>query len=137
MGPLRTLISDRRRLAMLLVALAIAMKAMVPAGYMLGQMPGVKVLTIEVCSDVQGGTFTQKIVVPHSGKPHGDASQDKDGTACPYSALSMASLGGADAVLLALALTFILATGFAQAPPLRLERVLHLRPPLRGPPVRI
>ena len=46
-----------------------------------------------------------------------------------------ASLAGADAVLLAAALVFILTLGVAPAPPLRLARNPHLRPPLRGPPL--
>lgn len=131
MGALRHFLRDHRRLAVLLVALALAMKALMPAGLMLGQMPGTTVLTVMVCADSQGGSYSKRIVVPHSGKSADEAAPGKD---CPYSALSMASLAGADTALLAAVLAFILALGFAAAPPLRVRRVLHLRPPLRGPP---
>ncbi len=47
----------------------------------------------------------------------------------------MASLAGADALLLAAALAFILALGFAPATAPRPRRAVWLRPPLRGPPL--
>lgn len=129
MAAFRLFLRDHRRFAVLLVALALAMKALMPAGYMVAA-DGAQVLTITICADAQGGSYTKQIVVPHSGKHAAPAEQAKD--ACPYSALSMAMLGGADATLLAL--VFILALGFVAAPRLRLEQTLRLRPPLRGPP---
>jgi hypothetical protein len=50
---LRAFFRDHRRLAALLVALALCVKALVPAGY----MPGAhgKVLTVEICADASGG----------------------------------------------------------------------------------
>lgn len=131
MEAFRLFLRDRRHFAAVLVALALAMKALMPAGYMVAP-DGAKVLTITICADSQGGSYTKQIIVPHSGKHAAPTEQAKD--ACPYSALSMATLGGADPVLLALALAFILALGFAAAPPLRLGRTPRLRPPLRGPP---
>lgn len=131
MAAFRLFLHDHRRFAVLLMALALAMKALMPAGYMVAA-DGAQVLTITICADAQGGSYTKQIVVPHSGKHAAPAEQAKD--ACPYSALSMATLGGADATLLALALVFILALGFVAAPRLRLEQTLRLRPPLRGPP---
>lgn len=129
MHSLRTFLREHRRLTALLIALVLAMKALVPTGYMVG---GATVLTIEICTDATGGKMTKQIVVPHSGK-HEDAGKSS-ATACPYAGLGMASLPGADAVLLALALVFILALGFAPtqtAPP---QRIQEFRPPLRGPP---
>ena len=131
MHALRTFLRDHRRLAGLIVALALAMKALVPAGYMLGEQA--KVLTVSICADASGGATTKQIVVPHSGKQD---EVGKSSTACPYAALGMASLPGADAALLALALTFILALGFAPVPLPRVVRGHHLRPPLRGPPAK-
>jgi hypothetical protein len=46
----------------------------------------------------------------------------------------MAGLGGVDMALLALALAFILALGFAPLRPARAASTRFLRPPLRGPP---
>ncbi|MFA7601897.1 MAG: DUF2946 family protein [Novosphingobium sp.] len=129
MQALRALAHTHRRLALLLVLCALALKALVPAGFMPGQQG--TTITIEICADASGSIAAQQIVIPRA-----DAKQDhgKDGTACSYAALGFAALAGADAALLALALAFILALGFAPAvmPPLR--RIAFLRPPLRGPP---
>jgi hypothetical protein len=132
MGALRLFLRDHRRLAVLLLGFALAMKALMPAGYMVGAQG--KVLTISICADAQGGGYSKQIVVPYSGKHSEEPPHVKDGQACPFSALTMAALGGVDPVLLALALAFVLALGFATAPPLRLVQAFHLRPPLRGPP---
>lgn len=134
MAAFRLFLRDRHRLAVLLVALALAMKALVPAGMMLGTAPGATVLTVLVCADSQGGSYEKQIVIPHSGKAQGTGESGKKAETCPWSGLGSASLAGADATLLALALAFVLALGFRDpaAPLLRAHR--HLRPPLRGPP---
>jgi len=132
MTALRALIHDHRRLAMLLLALALCTKALMPAGYMLGSSS--KQLTVEICSDGFGGHVTKQIAIPMDGKSQPDQKHGKTDSACAFSSLSMASLAGADAPLLALALTFILALGFAAQTPAPLGRISHLRPPLRGPP---
>jgi hypothetical protein len=130
MRSLRTVLRNHPRLAALLVACALAIKALMPAGYMIGG--DARVLTIEICADATGGTMTKQIVVPHSDK-HEDAGKSSS-AACPYAGLGMASLPGADAVLLALALVFILALGFAPTRPAPPRRIQEFRPPLRGPP---
>lgn len=135
MNALRLFLRDYSRFAVLLLALALAMKALVPSGYMIGSQS--KVLTISICADTQGGSYTKQVVLPDSGERSGDTQHAKDGQACPFSALAMASLAGTDPVLLSLALGFILALGFAAASPTQPRRVPHLRPPLRGPPATI
>lgn len=136
MQALRALTHRHRLLALLLVVLALAVKAAVPAGYMIGQHGAV--LTVEICADASGGTVTKQIVIPQSGTPaDGKSAHDKAPATCPYAALGLASLAGADGMLLALALAFILALGFATAPPLPLRRISFLRPPLRGPPLLV
>ena len=135
MNALRLFLRDHSRLVLLLLAMALAMKALVPSGYMIGSQS--KVLTISICADTQGGSYTTQVVLPHGGEQSGDSQHAKDGQACPFSALAMASLAGADSVLLSLALAFILALGFAAALPPPPHRVSHLRPPLRGPPATI
>ena len=70
-------------------------------------------------------------VLPQSGQADGHAKGDGS---CPYAALGMAALTGADAVLLAIALGFILALGFLPVRASPRAGRLHLRPPLRGPP---
>jgi hypothetical protein len=131
---LRALLLRHRALAILMVAAALCLKALVPAGYMLEA--GHKVLTVAVCMDSSGHTVTRDIVVPMKGSPAGDAARHAEaGKACAWSSLGMASLAGADALLLAAALAFILALGFAPATAPRPRRAVWLRPPLRGPPL--
>lgn len=138
MQALRAFISRHRRLAAMLVICALAIKAAVPAGYMLSQTG--QVLTIAICADASGSTLTRQIVVPVSGAhdpakaPAHDPAHDKASATCPYAALGFAALAGADTLLLALALAFILALGFARVPPAPARRTPFLRPPLRGPP---
>jgi hypothetical protein len=135
-GILRLFLRDHRRFAALLVALALAMKALVPSGYMIGG--DVRVITISICADSIESRYTKQILVPQSGKAdHAKDGLAKDGQACPFSALSMASLAGADPVLLALALAFILTLGFYAAFAPHRRRTAHLRPPLRGPPATV
>lgn len=133
MQALRALIRRHRLLAAMLVVLALALKAALPAGYMLGQHG--QTLTVEICADASGGTLTTQIVVPRSGAPaEQTGAHEKAATPCAYAALGFAALPGADALLLGLALAFILALGFAPVPSAPLRRVPFLRPPLRGPP---
>ncbi|MGB5076795.1 MAG: DUF2946 family protein [Sphingorhabdus sp.] len=136
MNPIRALIRDHRNLAMMLVVIALCIKALVPSGYMLNNMS--KVLTVQLCADGSGAMVTRQIVVQMDGNPQGDtSSHGKSDTPCAYSALSMASLSGADAPLLALALLFIIAIGLASVQIAPFYRASYLRPPLRGPPAAI
>ena len=132
MGTLRAFLLSHRRLAMLLLVAALCLKALMPAGYMLGTDGG-RTITVSICADASGAHLTRAIVIP--GKPAESApAQAKGEGACAYSGLAMAALSGAAFGLLALALAFILALGFLPAVPPRLSRIVHARPPLRGPP---
>lgn len=136
MKHLRAFFSDHRRFAALLIALALCMKLLVPTGYMIGKQA--RVLTVEICADASGDHSFRQIVIPQHdtpGESHGEHGEAN--SACPYMALSMASLAEVDAPLLALALAFIIALGFVSAPPAHQRRLLYLHPPLRGPPAFI
>jgi hypothetical protein len=138
MQQLRTFASQYRSLAALLLACALAMKALVPAGYMAS--PGAQLLSVSICADASGGAETRQIAIQMKGDPalsggeHGKAAGP-----CAFSALAMASLAGADApvLALALALAFVLAAGLIAATPPPASARLHLRPPLRGPPCKV
>lgn len=132
MRTLRAFLRLHSRLALGLVVLALLIKALIPAGYMLGGElgGGDHVLTVTICTDASGGTMTQQIAVPTEGK----GGHAKAEGACAWGLLGHAALAGADAVLLAAALAFILALGFAAIRAVPLARSRHLRPPLRGPP---
>lgn len=133
MGHLRIFFREHRRLAILVAALALAIKAVVPAGYMIAQRS--QNLTVLICSGTVDVVTAKSLDIPADGKTDGSAGEHgKVNDACPYAALSMASLGGADTPLLALALLFILALGFMPIHLPRLKTQSRLRPPLRGPP---
>lgn len=131
MTKLRVFLRHHRALANLVVIAALCMKIVVPSGYMIGQNS--KVLTVQICDEITGNQAVTKLVIPM--KDGGSESGQKQGKAeCPFTSLSMASLAGADHALLALALAFILALGFAPVRIPRPKHTSHLRPPLRGPP---
>ena len=131
MSVMRAFLMRHRALALLVVMAALCMKIVVPTGFMIGQNS--KVLTVQICDEVFGNHAVKQIVIPM--KDGGSDSGQKQGKGeCPFASLSMASMTGADPALLALALAFILALGFAPARITLPKRVSHLRPPLRGPP---
>ncbi len=133
MTQLRALFLHHRTMAMMLVVLALCMKALVPTGYMVGQ--GGKTLTIEFCSDGLTEVAAKQIVIPMNDDSHGSSGDHGQAKGdCDFSVLSMASLGGAQPDLLAEALAFILTTGFAPPVAPLLQSSFDLRPPLRGPP---
>jgi hypothetical protein len=133
MRGLRQFLLKRRRLALWLVAFALALKALVPAGYMVREQG--TLLTIAICGDASGTHVTRQIVVPQRDTTAVDGAQHAKSTVCPYSVLDMAGGIGADSILLGLALVFILALGLApHGAPEPLARP-HVRPPLRGPPL--
>ncbi len=110
------------------------MKALVPAGYMIGSQS--RTIAIQIC-DGQNHEQVRQIVINQnidSKTDHGSGDHGKSDSVCPYTALGHASLAGAAPVLLATALAFILALAFAPLAPARLSRIPHIRPPLRGPP---
>lgn len=105
------------------------------SGYMIGS-GSTMFLTVTICADGTGTHQTTTIAIQKDeGSKEQTGGHGKADTPCAFTALSMASLGGADALLLATALFFILVLGFApRAMPQASARV-YLRPPLRGPPL--
>jgi hypothetical protein len=140
MGKFRAFLHNHHQLAALLLAAALCLKALVPAGYMVGQQANL--LTITICADAPGGHTDRAIAIPFSGTESGSAADHradhgKTDQTCPYSALTMASLTGADALLLAAALAFAVALAYRPIVPASARRASRLRPPLRGPPARV
>lgn len=133
MGAWRVFLKEHRRLALWLIAMALAMKALVPQGYMLADTGG-KTLTVAICDG--SGPATMTIDVPmnpdHAKAPDG-AKQDGG---CAYSSLGHAMAGGTDPVLLLAAIAFLLALGFAPAAQPMIRRRAFAQPPAQGPPAR-
>ncbi len=132
MRPLRAFLRDHPRLAIWLVVLALCMKVMVPSGFMIGSAG--QSLSITIC-DGQGMAQVKQISLPqprHARDIPGESGKSSD--ACPYAALGMVALSGTPALLLVVALAFILLRGvWPTAVPLPAPRSF-LRPPLRAPP---
>lgn len=134
MNRLRALFRDHARLTLMLLALALAVKAVVPSGFMLAAS-GDRFLTVTICSDASGTPKPMQIAVGSKHAAGGDHSDMIDkGQACAFSSLGHFALAGADPVLLATALAFILLIGTAPLPALWLRDIPFLRPQLRGPP---
>jgi hypothetical protein len=134
MSSLRALTHTYARLSLVLVVLALAVKALVPAGYMISTT-GERFLTVTICADASGTPKQMRIAIPDKNESGGDHAEAADKSQpCAFSGLGHAALGGADPLLLAAAMAFILLVGLAplRSPPAR--DIPFLRPPLRGPP---
>jgi hypothetical protein len=134
MQSIRAFFLRYRGMAIVLVMAALCMKVLVPAGYMIGQNS--RILTVQICQDGLGEAITKQIAIPMTDDAGDSTGQPGKGD-CPFSTLSMASLSGADAALLAIALAFILALGISAARQNPVRQFSHLRPPLRGPPALV
>lgn len=126
--PRRLILSHRLAFGALL-ALALAMKLVMPAGFM--PVAGAGKLMVLVCSEF--GPRQVAIDVP--GLPTKPDDATKASQPCAFAGLGQAMLPGADPVQVAAALAFILALGFAAVVLPSLVRARHAWPPLRGPPL--
>ena len=111
-------------------ALALAVRVLVPAGYMPVQVGGLPAITI---CDGTGGQMNAMADMPGMAGKHG--SHDKSSNVgCPFGVAAMAWLGSIESIALIapLALPFTISHIIAQPGP-RL-RTARLRPPAQGPP---
>lgn len=133
MAAFRAFLLAHRAAAALLVAVALAIKALVPGGYMVAG--GTRTFTVLVCSETQHRQTTMRLVLPVEAD-HGrdDAQSGKAPATCPFAGLALPALAGADPLQVALALAFIVALACAPAPRRLTAERRRLRPPLRAPP---
>lgn len=124
----RRFLLSHPRAAAALIALALAMKLAVPAGFMPVAAPGQ--LMVLICTEFG----PQHVAIDVPGMPATPDDGAKMDQPCAFAGLGLAWLPGADAMLLAAALAFILVLGFAAVTLPLLARTPRLRPPLRGPP---
>ena len=135
---LRRLILCHRTFAVLICAVALAVKLLVPAGYMIGDVGGRAVMIL--CPGTAMPAAAATVPMHHAGmaahetadgagKAHGKAEQP-----CAFAGLAAPMLGTADPLLLATAIAFVLAAGLRPVRAVPRALVPHLRPPLRGPP---
>ncbi|KRA82707.1 DUF2946 family protein [Altererythrobacter sp. Root672] len=125
MHSLRLLLRSRWCLVLLLLAAALAPRWAIPQGYMVDAS---ETLTVSICSPTGHSAKTVEIPIGKQDKKTGDTAP------CSFGTLSQGMLGGADPVLLATALAFLIALGFAPCHAALLSQPAGLRPPSRGPP---
>ncbi len=131
MSSWRTFLYRNHWLAALLLAATLVLKFAVPTGYMVDHDKSGAII-MRICNGMTTTTLVRHLIPT---KKDGTDKTDKSGkTECPYASLAMASMANADPVLLALALAFILALGFAAVRFALPAHIGKLRPPLRGPP---
>lgn len=127
MASLRLFWKRHALLAALLLALALAMKALLPHGFMVA--PESRSFEVVLCAGL-GETAT--VTIPFDS--HGPDAAKAESPKC-HGAIADKLVGrGVDPLLLPAALAFILALGFSAVVLPRLGRLHFLRPPLRGPP---
>lgn len=127
----RTLMTRYRALALLLLAAALAMKAIVPAGVMINSSRSI-VLSVRICSGTTEHTV-RNIVVPRRGE-HPSQTAQKQAQLCAFASLFAGGLADRLPAFLAAAILFVLALGLARVPRLVLRQPAYLRPRLRAPP---
>jgi hypothetical protein len=93
MGELRAFLIEHRRVAAVIVAFALLMKALLPAGYMVGRHAGAENPDSPVCADASGDHLARQVSLPASGQKDGNPPSHD---VCPFAGHAFAALGGAD-----------------------------------------
>jgi hypothetical protein len=129
---LRRLLFEHRLLCGCLIAAALLMKVVVPAGFMPVALRGTLVLGF--CSGY--GPKTIAVTIPaREERSSPDEHQQKSEMPCAFAGLSMLGLPAVDPLLLALAIAFLVERAIRTATPIPAITRSYLRPPLRGPPL--
>ncbi|TCM18721.1 hypothetical protein EDF56_104253 [Novosphingobium sp. PhB165] len=134
MGTLRHFFRARPGLAALLLAVALCLKAVVPAGYMPAAQGGP--LMVELCSGAASTGGKVMVALARKGGAGNDAGKAMDHP-CAFSSHAAAAIDAALPVLLAAALAFVFVAAILRAPLALPALRTGLRPPLRGPPATI
>ncbi|WP_287980511.1 MULTISPECIES: hypothetical protein [Sphingomonas] len=140
MDALRRLILRRRTVAGIMLAAALAMRLLVPAGFMPDSAAGnLRLILCPAASPIDALTAAgpaKHVMTRQDHREHGHQSAPQDAP-CAFGGLALASLLPVDPVLLAAAILFAMVLAafgrIAPTPPI----ALFLRPPLRGPPARV
>ncbi|MES2986599.1 MAG: hypothetical protein V4808_01710 [Pseudomonadota bacterium] len=124
MTSLRAIVRAHRGAAALLLAMALLLRVVVPAGFMPSMENGQMV--VGVCNSTGPST----VVIDIPGLEHKKDVQK----GCAFSDLSLSSLAGTDPLLIAALIAFMMALGLVFAHQFPPRAPVRLRPPLRGPP---
>ena len=132
MTRLRTFSRQCPLLAAWLVALALLMKVLVPAGFMASLNADGIIVQLCTANGVQTMVLTADGQIKSPDAPQSDSAMDSP---CVFSGHGAPLLSGADPVLLAVALAFIMLAGLRPAKIAPLSQPFYLRPPAIGPPL--
>lgn len=137
MQAFRHLVLAHRHIAALICVAALALRILIPTGYMVSSVHGR--VTITLCSgvvDQQPAMAMDMRGMDHTMPDHGKSKEHgKAEMPCAFSGLSAPVLGGADPVLLVVALALVAAVALRATPRTIVASASYLRPPLRGPPL--
>lgn len=143
MTAIRRLSLKHRPFALWLVLMVLAVKLLVPAGFMVGVVDGR--VGLQICSGF--GPVVAAPMMAHHAMATGTMSEHADGghgkadghsavdMPCPFAALAHGVAMPVDPLLLAMALAFVMALGVAAVRRAVPRSQPFLRPPLRGPPL--
>ena len=121
-----------------MLACALVMKILVPAGFMPVVSGGH--VTIEICGGiapaqtVMAPMMAMAITMPGMAHHSGKSDHQEREMPCAFSGLSAPSLAAVDPVLLAIAIAFIVGLVRHVRTAVPIAAQAYLRPPLRGPP---
>ena len=137
MKRVRGLAYDHRYLLMMMLVLALCVRAAIPAGYMIAPSTE-KLVEVSICHGGTGERSLATIAIPMKADSDDSGhSPDAKDTHCAFSSLAQPLLGGTPPMLLAIALAAIVLLGLAPLGRLPVAPIPYLRPPLRGPPALI
>lgn len=137
MNQFRTILRQRAGLVLALLLVVLAMKSVVPSGFMLST-GSERVLTVTICADASGEARKMHIALANKGDDQGEPSSVGDkGQHCSFAGHGQAMLGGTDPVLITGAIAFILLVGLGPLRPALPREIAFLRPQLRGPPAHL
>ncbi len=136
----RRLIRHHRHLTGIVLVLVLALRVIVPSGFMPTVSDGR--IVVAVCSGSGPMSITRPPPATHAvAGLHGDRNEPehqpdhgKMDQPCAFAGLSTLAIAAVDAALLTVALALVAALAVRIAAPLATARASYLRPPLRGPP---
>lgn len=133
MSTIRRLLLTRPALVALLCTAMLALRLLVPVGYMLAEQQGR--IAIIVCPGVTAQTIAH-MAMPGHDTHEAPAGHDRSAEGvCAFAGLSAPMLGAIDVVLLVVALALVAAAVLRRVPDVTPCARLRLRPPLRAPPL--
>jgi hypothetical protein len=136
----RRLVLTRGRLVLLLCVVALAVRFLVPAGYMLTGESGR--IAVTLCPET---IAAPTMAMPgddhgdgerHAAKKQGATKHGRAEMPCPFASLAAPAFGAADPLVPAVAPAVVAALALAAFTVRPVRLAVRLRPPLRAPPAR-